>query len=118
MMIFLSAGERDDTDDSHGPEGRAPAELLAEPRAEGHAEDIGHGEASGHYSNRRAALVLCDEAGRNDGTDSEDGAVRKRREDPCRHQHAAGRRALAALPAGRPIAIAKGNDVARVLASA
>ncbi len=84
--------QRSKTDHGHRPEGCAPAETLAEPGAEGNAEDVGDGQPGEHHGDGGRLLVGRNEAGRDNRADAEEGAVGECGQHPRRHQRPVVRR--------------------------
>ena len=76
------ADQREDTDHGDGPEGGAPAELLAEQGAQRDAEHVGRGEPTEHEGDRSGLLRPLDEGRGDDRPDPEEGAVGEGGEDP------------------------------------
>src|SRR3546814_11370068 len=74
------APDRDDA------ERATPAERLADPRRERHADDIGERQPHEHRRDRTRALLGRNEARRNDRPDATEGAMVERGDDPCDHQ--------------------------------
>ena len=91
FLTILRDEERDhrqrrNADEGHGPERRAPAIGLAEPGAEGNAEDVGDRQTGEHDGDGRGLLVGGHEARRHNGADTEKGAMRERRQHAGCHQ--------------------------------
>ncbi len=76
--------QRDDGDEGVRP---LPAQMLPEPRRDGHADDVRHRQASEHHRHGPGAPVLLDEGGRDDGADAEERAVRHARDEAREQQH-------------------------------
>ncbi|MNW56008.1 hypothetical protein D3C74_337060 [compost metagenome] len=82
--------ERDHADGRDGPERRAPAVLLAQERAERHAQDVGGREAREHHRDGPGPLGGRDHVGRDDRADAEERTVAQRREDASGEQQLVG----------------------------
>ncbi|CAM5530578.1 hypothetical protein GCM10010343_76530 [Streptomyces avidinii] len=80
------AEQSDDPDTGHGPEGRAPPELLAQEGAQRYAEHIGQGEAGEHQGDGAGPPVGGHEVGGHDGPDPEERTVREGRDQTAAHQ--------------------------------
>jgi hypothetical protein len=63
----LDADQGDDADDRDGTERRAPAQRLAEERAQWHAEDVRRGQAGEHDRHGGGLAVRWHQGGGHDG---------------------------------------------------
>ncbi len=84
----VQSRHRHDADRGDAPEGGAPADLVAGPGGQRHADDVGDGQAHEHGGDGGGAPVLRHQPRRDDRADAEKGAVVQRGDQPCDQQHA------------------------------
>ena len=103
-----------DTQREHRPECGSPAPDIADRRAGGNAEDVGHGEPGQDQGHGHSALFLAHQPDRHDHGDAEIGAMRHRDGD-ARDQHGCeiGGDRAGGLPGGEGDGEADQQDLAR-----